>query len=58
MIPDGYKITQLILKYIDNTQFKSFHEKNMKKDTMNDSVLQSVCNYPIYPAVSKIYTEK
>ena len=31
---------------------------NFKNDTMNESDLQRVCNYPIYPRDSKIYSNK
>ena len=30
----------------------------LKIDTMNESQLQKVCNYPIYPRVSKIYLDR
>ena len=39
--------------------FKDFMEKNnSKNDTMNESDLQRVNNYPIYPRNSKIYSDK
>ena len=39
--------------------FENFMEKyNLKNNTMNESELQRVCNYPIYPRDSKIYSEK
>ena len=39
--------------------FKDFMKKyNMKNDTMNESELQRVYFYPIYPRVSKIYSNK
>ena len=31
---------------------------NLRNDTMNESELQRVYNYPIYPRDSKIYSEK
>ena len=39
--------------------FKDFMKKyNLKNDTMNESQLQRIYNYPIYPRNSKIYTDK
>ena len=39
--------------------FKDFMKKyNLKNDTLNESQLQKVYNYPIYPRDSKIYSEK
>ena len=39
--------------------FKDFRKKyNFKKDTMNESELQRVYNYPIYPRGSKILSDK
>ena len=39
--------------------FKEFMKKyNLKNDTMNESELQRVYNYPIYPKDSKIYSDK
>ena len=39
--------------------FKDFMKKyNSKTDTMNESELQRVYKYPIYPRDSKIYSEK
>ena len=39
--------------------FKDFMKKyNLKNDTMNESELQRIVNYPIYPRDSKIYTDK
>ena len=39
--------------------FKDFTKKyNLKNDTMNESQLQKVYNYPIYPRDSKIYSGK
>ena len=38
---------------------KDFMKKyNLKDDTMNESQLQRVYNYPIYPKNSKIYSDK
>ena len=40
-------------------KFKSFIKKyNLKNDTMNESDLQRVCNYSIYPRDSKNYSDK
>ena len=39
--------------------FKYFMKKyKLKNDTMNESELQRVYNYPIYPRDSKIYSER
>ena len=39
--------------------FKDFMKKyKLKNDTMNESELQRVYNYPIYPRDSKIYSDK
>ena len=39
--------------------FKDFMKKyNLKNDTMNESQLQKVYDYPIYPRDSKIYSDK
>ena len=39
--------------------FKKFMEKyKSKNDTMNESQLQRIYNYPIYPRDSKIYSDK
>ena len=39
--------------------FKDFMKKNnLKNDTMNESELQRIFNYPIYPRDSKIYSDK
>ena len=39
--------------------FKDSLKKNkLKNDTMNESQLQKVYNYPIYPRDSKIYSDK
>ena len=39
--------------------FKDFMKKNkLKNDTMNESELQRVYNYAIYPKDSKIYSDK
>ena len=38
---------------------KNFRKKfNLKNDTMNESELQRIYNYPIYPRDSKIYSYK
>ena len=40
-------------------KFQRFYEKyNLKNDTMNESELQKIYNYPIYPRDSKIYSDK
>ena len=40
-------------------KFKDFMKKyNLKNDTMNESELQKIYNYPIYPKKSKIYSDK
>ena len=33
-------------------------KKNLKDDTLNESDLQRVYNYPIYPRASEIYSDK
>ena len=39
--------------------FKDFMKKhNLKNDTMNESELQRIYNYPIYPRDSKKYSDK
>ena len=39
--------------------FKDFMKKyKLKNDTMNESQLQKVYNYPIYPRDSKIYSDR
>ena len=39
--------------------FKDFMKKyNLKNDTMNESQLQKIYNYPMYPRDSKIYSDK
>ena len=39
--------------------FKDFMEKyNLKNDTMNESQLQKIYNYPIYPKNSHIYSDR
>ena len=39
--------------------FKDFMKKNnLKNDTMNESQLQRIYNYPMYPRDSKIYSDK
>ena len=39
--------------------FKDFMKKyNLKNDTMNETQLQRVYDYPIYPRDSKIYSDK
>ena len=40
-------------------KFQRFYEKyKLKNDTKNESQLQRVYNYPIYPGDSKIYSDK
>ena len=39
--------------------FEDFIKKyKLKNDTMNESELQKIYNYPIYPRHSKIYSDK
>ena len=39
--------------------FKDFMKKNsLENDSMNESQLRRVYNYPIYPRDSKIYSDK
>ena len=39
--------------------FKDFMKKyKLKNDTMNESELQKIYNYPIYPRDSKIYSDR
>ena len=39
--------------------FKDFMKKyNLKNDTVNESRLRKIYNYPIYPIDSKIYSDK
>ena len=39
--------------------FKDFMKKNkLKNDTVNESQLQKINNYPIYPRDSKIYSDR
>ena len=39
--------------------FQDFMKKfNLKVDTMNESQLGKIYNYPIYPRISKIYSDK
>ena len=39
--------------------FKDFMKKyNLKNDTMNETELQRIYNYPIYPRDSKIHSDK
>ena len=39
--------------------FKDFMKKyNLKNDTMNESHLQRIYNYPIYPRDSKIHSDR
>ena len=41
------------------SSFKDFMKKyNLKNDTMNESQLQKIYNYPIYPRDSRIYSDK
>ena len=37
---------------------KIFLKKKLKNDTMNESQLQRVYNYPIYPRDSRIYSDE
>ena len=39
--------------------FKDFMKIfNLKNDTMNKCQLQKICNYPVYPTDSKVYSDK
>ena len=39
--------------------FKDFlKDYNLKDDTMNEGGLKRICNYPIYPRDSKIYSDR
>ena len=38
--------------------FKDFMKKKLKNDTMNESQLQKIYNYPIYPRDSKTFSTK
>ena len=38
--------------------FKDFLKKKLKNDTMNESKLQKIYIYPIYPRDSKIYSDR
>ena len=39
--------------------FKDFmRNKNLKDDAMNESELQKIYNYPVFPTDSKIYSDK
>ena len=39
--------------------FKDFLNKyNLRRDTINESEIQEVYNYPIYPRDSKIHSDK
>ena len=41
------------------TNFKTFMKKiNIKNDTMNESELKRIFDYPIYPRGSKTYSDK
>ena len=39
-------------------KFQRFYEKKIKKETLNESQLQKVYIYPIYPRDSNIYSDK
>ena len=42
-----------------NSKFQSLYEKNrIKNDTMNESELRRVYNYPTYPRTSKICSNR
>ena len=42
-----------------NLNFKDFMKKyKLKENTMNESQLQKIYNYPIYPRDSKIYSDR
>ena len=52
-LPKLLSIKMLILGSKDNTK-----KCNLKNDIMNESDLQKICIYPIYPSNSKIYSDK
>ena len=48
----------LCLRKMKVLNFKDFMKKyNLEKDTMNESQLQKIYNYPIYPRDSKFYSD-
>ena len=52
----NYKYNFINMKVLN---FKDFmKEYKLKNDTMNESQLQRISNYPIYPRDSKIYSDK
>ena len=56
----SYKCMNILFHKYENIKFiKFFFEKNkLKNDTMNESELQKVYNYPIYPRNSKTHSDK
>ena len=51
-------MNNLFYKY-ENIKFLRFHKKNnIKKDTLNESELQRVYKYTIYPRYSKNHSDK
>ena len=49
----------IIILNVKVLNFKDFLKKyNLKNDTMNESQLQRIYNYPMYPRDSKIHSDK
>ena len=44
------------MKTLNSKEFMKI--ENLRNDTMNESQLQKVYNYPIYPRDSKIYSDR
>ena len=58
-ISDGKKLLKLLLFETTILSLKSFMNRDtLKNDTMNESDLQRVYNYEIYPRDSKIVSDK
>ena len=57
LISDGNKIIEVKVLEMKLINFKDFMEKKLINDTMNESELQRVSNYPIYPRVAKNYSD-
>ncbi len=54
----SYNCMYLCLINMKVLNFKDFMKKyNLKNDTMNESQLEKIYNYPIYPRDSKIYSD-
>ena len=55
----SYNFTHSCVINMKLLSFKDFMKKyNLKNDTMNESELQSVYNYPIYASDSKVFQIK